>query len=110
MHIDRTPCCIYVRLIHGYYKAHCHLITVLHTSLKTQQSETRDRHMVPRLVLLVILITMAHYRTRLPMNFLKSNWDTWKCSFMTFRLVTELRKKSGDIQVASLKYCMGPES
>lgn len=29
---------------------------------------------------------------------------------MTFRLVTKLHKETGEIQVASLKYCMGAES
>ena len=29
---------------------------------------------------------------------------------MTFRLVTELNKRDEEVQVASLKYCMGPEA
>ena len=29
---------------------------------------------------------------------------------MTFRLVTELHKKDEEVQVASLRYCMGPEA
>ena len=29
---------------------------------------------------------------------------------MTFRLLTKLTEESGEMQVASLKYCMGPEA
>ena len=53
---------------------------------------------------------MAQYRSPQPLNFLEPKWDAWKSTFMTFRLVTELNKKSGEIQIASLKYCMGPEA
>ena len=53
---------------------------------------------------------MAQYRAPPPLNFIEPKWDTWKSIFLTFRLVTELHKKAGEIQVASLKYCMGPEA
>ena len=53
---------------------------------------------------------MAQYRPPEPINFLEPKWDVWKSSFMTFRLVSELHRKSSEVQVASLKYCMGYES
>lgn len=53
---------------------------------------------------------MAQYRSPQPLNFMELKWDTWRSTFMTFRLVTKLHKETGEIQVASLKYCMGAES
>ena len=53
---------------------------------------------------------MAQYRSPAPLNFSEPKWDAWKASFMTFRLVTKLHKESEDIQIASLKYCMGAEA
>ena len=53
---------------------------------------------------------MAQYRPPPPLNFQEPNWERFISQYETFRLLTELDKKPGKIQVASLKYCMGPES
>ena len=44
------------------------------------------------------------------MNFDESKWDTWRSQFMTFRLVTKLHNQENEVQIASLKYCMGKEA
>ena len=53
---------------------------------------------------------MAQYRAPEPLNFAEPKWDVWKNKFMTFRLVTKLHLESDEVQIASLKYCMGPET
>ena len=53
---------------------------------------------------------MAQYRTPQPLNFMEPNWDRFIAQFEMFRLLTELDKKDQQIQVASLKYCLGPEA
>ena len=53
---------------------------------------------------------MAQYKPPQQLNFVDPNWDRFITQYETFRLLTELDKKPGKIQVASLKYCMGPES
>lgn len=53
---------------------------------------------------------MAQYRSPDPLNFDEPNWDCWKRQFMTFRLVTKLHAEEEEVQVASLKYCMGREA
>ena len=53
---------------------------------------------------------MAQYKPPSPLNFQEPNWDRFLAQYETFRLLTELDKKPGNIQVASLKYCMGPEA
>lgn len=53
---------------------------------------------------------MAQYRSPPPLNFQEPKYEAWKSQFMTFRLVTKLHKDDDEVQVASLKYCMGPES
>ena len=53
---------------------------------------------------------MAQYRTPQPLNFTEPNWDRFIAQFEMFRLLTELDKKDQQIQVASLEYCMGPET
>ena len=53
---------------------------------------------------------MAQYRPPQPLNFVEPNWDRFISQFQMFRLLTELDKKSEPIQIASLKYCMGPEA
>lgn len=53
---------------------------------------------------------MAQYKPPNPLNFAEPNWPKWKCQYETFRLLTDLANKRGEIQVASLKYCLGPES
>ena len=53
---------------------------------------------------------MAQYRSPSPLDFFEPKWDQWRSQFITFRLVTELNKKDEEVQVASLKYCMGPEA
>lgn len=53
---------------------------------------------------------MAQYRPPPPLNFQEPNWERFISQFETFRLLTELDRKPGKIQVASLKYCLGPES
>ena len=44
------------------------------------------------------------------MNFVEPNWPKWKSQYETFRLLTKLGEESGEVQVASIKYCMGPEA
>ena len=53
---------------------------------------------------------MAQYRPPQPLNFLEPNWDRFMSQYEMFRLLTDLDKKPGPVQVASLKYCMGPEA
>ena len=53
---------------------------------------------------------MAQYKPPNPLNFAEPNWPKWKSQYETFRLLTDLLDKAGIIQVASLKYCMGPEA
>ena len=53
---------------------------------------------------------MAQYRPPNPLNFAEPNWPKWKAQYETFRLLTDLGSKEEEIQVASLKYCMGPEA
>lgn len=53
---------------------------------------------------------MAQYRSPAPINFEEPKWDHWKSQFLTFRKVTKLHTDEEDVQVASLKYCMGPEA
>ena len=53
---------------------------------------------------------MAQYKPPQPLNFVEPNWDQFIGQYETFRLLTELDKKPGVIQVASLKYCLGPEA
>ena len=43
-------------------------------------------------------------------DFENPRWVEWKTSFETYRLITELAKKPEEIQVATLKYCMGIQS
>ena len=53
---------------------------------------------------------MAQYRSPVPLNFQEPRWTAWRSQFMTFRMVTKLHNEEEEVQVASLKYCMGPES
>ena len=53
---------------------------------------------------------MAQYRSPPPLNFEEPKWDIWKAQFQTFRKVTKLHEEAEDVQIASLKYCMGYES
>ena len=53
---------------------------------------------------------MAQYHPPPPLNFQEPNWEQFISQFKTYRFLTELDKKSGKIQDAGLKYCMGPES
>ena len=53
---------------------------------------------------------MAQYKPPNPLNFSEPNWPKWKSQYETFRLLTDLKSKPGEIQVASLRYCMGPEA
>lgn len=53
---------------------------------------------------------MAQYRSPAPLNFQEPKWDVWRSQFETFSKVTKLNKESQEVQVASLKYCMGPEA
>jgi hypothetical protein len=53
---------------------------------------------------------MAQYRASDQWNFDEPKWDAWKSCFMTFREVTKLDSENEEIQVASLKYCMGKDS
>ena len=53
---------------------------------------------------------MAQYRSPAPLNFIEPKWELWISTFKTFRLVTKLHNEPEEIQIASLKYCMGPEA
>ena len=53
---------------------------------------------------------MAQYKPPNPLNFSEPNWPKWKSQYETFRLLTKLAKEPGELQVASLKYCMGPDA
>ena len=53
---------------------------------------------------------MAQYKPPNQLNFSEPNWLKWKSQYETFRLLTEIGKKPGEVQVASLRYCMGPEA
>ena len=53
---------------------------------------------------------MAQYKPPNPLNFVEPNWPKWKSQYETFRLLTKLGEESGEVQVASIKYCMGPEA
>jgi hypothetical protein len=50
---------------------------------------------------------MAQYRSPPQLNFEEPKWDIWKAQFLTFRQVTKLNNEDEEVQVASLKYCMG---
>ena len=53
---------------------------------------------------------MAQYKPPPQLNFVDPNWDRFIGQYETFRMLTDLTKKPGEFQIASLKYCMGPES
>ena len=53
---------------------------------------------------------MAQFQPPEKLNFSDPRWEEWKSTFEAFALVTELKTKSPDIQVATLKYCMGNEA
>ena len=53
---------------------------------------------------------MAQYKPPNPLNFVEPNWPKWKSQYETFRLLTKLGEESEEVQVASIKYCMGPEA
>ena len=53
---------------------------------------------------------MAQFQPPEKLNFSNPRWEEWKSTFEAFALITELKTKSPDIQVATLKYCMGNEA
>ena len=53
---------------------------------------------------------MAQYKPPSSLNFSEPNWPKWKSQYETFRLLTKLAREPGELQVASLKYCMGPDA
>ena len=53
---------------------------------------------------------MAQYAAPEKFNFEPRMWQRWRGTFMTFRMLTKLSEEDGERQVASLKYCMGPEA
>ena len=53
---------------------------------------------------------MTQYKPPLQLNFVDPNWNKFIAQYETFHMMTELTNKPGEFQVASLKYCMGPES
>ncbi|KAF2347283.1 hypothetical protein FHG87_021961, partial [Trinorchestia longiramus] len=44
------------------------------------------------------------------LNFQDPNWDAWRSCFQSFRAETKLDQEKQDIQIATLRYSMGPES
>ena len=44
------------------------------------------------------------------LDFETPRWNKWKKSFKTYRLISELGKKTDEIQIATLKYCMDIQS
>ena len=53
---------------------------------------------------------MAQFRPPERLNFKEPIWDAWRSSFQTFRVTTRLDLEKDDIQIATLKYSMGPEA
>ena len=53
---------------------------------------------------------MAYFQPPEKLNFTDPRWEEWKNSFLAFSLITELNKKPVNIQIATLKYCMGNEA
>jgi len=53
---------------------------------------------------------MTQFRPPEKMNFREPRWDAWRSSFQTFRIISELDKESDSVQIATLKYSMGPEA
>ena len=53
---------------------------------------------------------MAQFQPPEKLNFTDPRWEEWKNSFLAFSLITELNKKPVNIQIATLKYCMGNEA
>ena len=53
---------------------------------------------------------MAQFKPPDKLNFENPKWEEWKKSFEAFSLFTELNEKTEEIQIATLKYCMGIES
>ena len=52
---------------------------------------------------------MAQFKPPEKFDFSNGRWTEWKNAFTAFRMITELDKKSAELQVATLKYCMGSE-
>ena len=53
---------------------------------------------------------MAQYAAPEKFDFDPKGWQRWRSTYMTFRMLTKLNDEPGKMQVASLKYCMGPEA
>ena len=53
---------------------------------------------------------MAQYAAPERFDFEPKHWQKWRSTYMTFRLLTKLAEETGAMQVASLKYCMGPKA
>ena len=41
------------------------------------------------------------------MDFDNPNWIEWKSAFLMYRKITELDKKDQEMQIITMKYCMG---
>lgn len=52
----------------------------------------------------------THYRPPEKINFQDPQWDAWRSSFQSFRAETKLDQELEEIQIATLKYSIGPES
>ncbi|KAF2348918.1 hypothetical protein FHG87_020325 [Trinorchestia longiramus] len=58
----------------------------------------------------VPLFKMAIPQPPQKLNFQDPNWDAWRSCFQSFRAETKLDQEKEDIQIATLRYSMGPES
>ena len=43
------------------------------------------------------------------LDFKEPKWEEWKQRFEAFRVITDLKKKEENIQIETLKYCMGAQ-
>lgn len=50
---------------------------------------------------------MSNFKPPDKLDFQKPNWEEWKKTFLTYRLISGLEEKEQRIQIATLKYCMG---
>ena len=64
----------------------------------------------PKLRSKITNMSLGQFKTPAELDFANPQWDEWKQRFETYRLITELSRKTQKIQVATLKYCMGPQS
>ena len=50
---------------------------------------------------------MTSFKPPENMDFDNPNWPEWKGAFLMYRRITELDKKDQEMQITTMKYCMG---